>query len=220
MMLASVLCVDSVEAAKKVDSYFPDIRAYIASLEPPSYPGQIDQRLAATGKSIFEDMCSDCHGTYGDEESYPNKVVAVDEIGTDPWLAKSNSFYYGPSLDWFEKSFYGEISRLSPKNGYIAPPLDGIWASAPYFHNASVPTVAAVLDSSSRPAAWRRSEEYDHQNLGWRFEPASPHSEVAEDERRYIYDTSQKGYANTGHPFGDDLSPTERAAVIEYLKTL
>jgi mono/diheme cytochrome c family protein len=40
--------------------------------------------------------------------------------------------------------------------GYQAPPLYGIWASAPYFHNGSVPTVEQVLKSSDRPAVWRR----------------------------------------------------------------
>jgi len=32
--------------------------------------------------------------------------------------------------------------------GYQAPPLDGVWATAPYFHNGSVPTIADVLDSN------------------------------------------------------------------------
>jgi hypothetical protein len=40
--------------------------------------------------------------------------------------------------------------------GYQAPPLYGIWASAPYFHNGSVPTVEQVLKSADRPAMWMR----------------------------------------------------------------
>ncbi len=40
--------------------------------------------------------------------------------------------------------------------GYQAPPLYGVWATAPYFHNGSVPTLELVLDSSQRPAIWRR----------------------------------------------------------------
>jgi hypothetical protein len=39
-------------------------------------------------------------------------------------------------------------------------------------------------------------------------------------ERRQIYDTTLPGRGNAGHTFGDDLSEEERAAVIEYLKTL
>jgi hypothetical protein len=40
--------------------------------------------------------------------------------------------------------------------GYEAPPLYGAWASAPYFHNGSVPTIRDVLRPSERPALWRR----------------------------------------------------------------
>ncbi|HEY0974747.1 MAG TPA: hypothetical protein VGE57_09665, partial [Solimonas sp.] len=40
--------------------------------------------------------------------------------------------------------------------GYQAPPLYGVWATAPYFHNGSVPTLEQVLDSTQRPAIWRR----------------------------------------------------------------
>lgn len=40
--------------------------------------------------------------------------------------------------------------------GYHTPPLHGVWASAPYFHNGSVPDVWGVLDPDSRPKAWRR----------------------------------------------------------------
>ena len=66
--------------------------------------------------------------------------------------------------------------------GYQAPPLYGVWATAPYFHNGSVPTIEQVLDSEQRPAIWQRRlrEEgpvkgfdlrmetaYDRQRLGW-----------------------------------------------------
>lgn len=40
--------------------------------------------------------------------------------------------------------------------GYQAPPLHGVWATAPYFHNGSVPTLEAVLDSTQRPRIWQR----------------------------------------------------------------
>ncbi|MEQ1439123.1 hypothetical protein AAG565_07150 [Fontimonas sp. SYSU GA230001] len=67
--------------------------------------------------------------------------------------------------------------------GYQAPPLYGVWATAPYFHNGSVPTVEAVLDSSKRVPIWRRklqtagpvtgfdqrlSVAYDFDALGWK----------------------------------------------------
>jgi mono/diheme cytochrome c family protein len=68
--------------------------------------------------------------------------------------------------------------------GYLAPPLHGVWASAPYFHNGTVPTVEAVLDSSKRPDYWRRKvkaeggisgfdtslDAYDFEHMGWKHD--------------------------------------------------
>jgi endo-cleaving rubber dioxygenase len=45
--------------------------------------------------------------------------------------------------------------------GYQAPPLYGVWATAPYFHNGSVPTLEQVLNSSLRPAIWQRQLQED-----------------------------------------------------------
>lgn len=42
--------------------------------------------------------------------------------------------------------------------GYLAPPLYGVWASSPYFHNGSVPTLRQVLRSNERPAIWKRMD--------------------------------------------------------------
>ena len=38
--------------------------------------------------------------------------------------------------------------------------------------------------------------------------------------QRHVVDTTLEGYSNAGHTFGDHLAVDERAAVIEYLKTL
>ena len=73
--------------------------------------------------------------------------------------------------------------------GYVTPPLHGVWASAPYFHNGSVPDIWGVLDPESRPDIWRRQRTvtdvhfnqfetringanagYDWQKLGWKYD--------------------------------------------------
>ena len=100
---------------------------------------------------------------------------------------------------------------------YIAPPLDGVWATAPYFHNGSVPKLSMVIDSSTRPTYWRRpfdSRAYDLKDPGWRH--TTPDGPVDTN----TYDTTQRGYGNQGHTFGDDLTDEERRALLEYLKTL
>ena len=132
-----------------------------------------------------------------------------------------------PFVAWFKDSFFGEMARLDPQQGYVAPPLDGIWATAPYLHNGSIPTIAALLDSSIRPTYWTRSFEstraaYDDKALGWKFVNLGhgKDGEKTASRKASIYDTTKLGYSNAGHTFGDALGADDRAAVIEYLKTL
>ncbi len=74
--------------------------------------------------------------------------------------------------------------------GYVTPPLHGVWASAPYFHNGSVPNVWSVLKPEDRPQVWRRQSTitpdmlvnafeheltgtngaYDFEKLGWKHD--------------------------------------------------
>ncbi len=226
MMLASTLCTDSVEEARAIDAYAPDIRAYIASLEAPKYPFEIDQKVAGRGRAVFEKHCSACHGTYVASPSYPNLVVALEVIGTDPALAvTATSGSEDRFFRWIQQSFYGENARLAPASGYVAPPLDGVWATAPYLHNGSVPTIEALLDSSRRPTYWLRSfnsRDYDTRALGWKYKdlPYGKQGVTDAQQRRRIYDTTLHGYSNRGHTFGDDLTKEERSALLEYLKTL
>ncbi|MDR3417900.1 MAG: hypothetical protein P4L83_17135 [Nevskia sp.] len=71
--------------------------------------------------------------------------------------------------------------------GYTAPPLHGVWAAAPYFHNGSVPNVWQVLKPSDRQPMWARQSvpagtsgnkiggfdpsmaAYDTTKLGWKY---------------------------------------------------
>jgi len=227
MMTASTLCVDTVAEAEAIDAYFPDVRAFLMSLEPPAFPMPTDPVVAERGRMVFTANCSRCHGTYGAGRTYPNFLVSTDEVGTDALLAVGSSVYAARFVDWFNRSWYGGNARLEPKQGYIAPPLDGIWATAPYLHNGSVPTLAALLESSTRPAYWRRTygtamSDYDSAAVGWKHTVVD-HGHADEPNaslRRTLYDTTLLGYGNAGHTFGDPLTSEERLAVIEYLKTL
>jgi hypothetical protein len=107
----------------------------------------------------------------------------------------------------------------------MAPPLDGIWATAPYLHNGSVPTIELVLNSKARPAVWKRVDldnaNYDENALGWPWiEPPYSQAEAPAAEQKLIYDTSYWSQSNVGHAFGDQLTDGERRSVLEYLKTL
>ena len=225
MMTSSTLCVDDVEEAAAIDDEFGHVRAFIRSIEPPAWPWDLDVPLAEEGQSVFETHCATCHGTYGEASTYPNLLIPAVEVGTDPSLALGASQFGARFIEWFEASFYGETADLLPHAGYVAPPLDGIWATAPFLHNGSVPTLAALLDSSTRPTYWRRSfdsNDYDVEGVGWNYMILAygKEGEVNETLRKQLYDTTRFGYDNGGHLYGDALSPSDRYALIEYLKSL
>lgn len=105
---------------------------------------------------------------------------------------------------------------------YKARPLDGIWATPPYLHNGSVPSLYALLSPvAERPRVFYLGDrEYDPVDVGYRTEkfPGG-----------FKLDTSIRGNSNSGHEFnngsgkgiiGPLLTPDERRALIEYLKTL
>lgn len=228
MMSASALCTDTVEEAAAIDALFPNVRSYILSLEAPAWPYAVDAERAAAGKAVFEATCSTCHGTYDADpanETFPNLVVAASEVGTDPSLIEMASQFADPLVNWFNASFYGQAGRFAPAKGFMAPPLDGIWATAPFLHNGSVPTLAGLLDSRTRPRYWTRTfdpNDYDPAAVGWVFtELDHGQAEAASaSEATKIYDTTNIGYSNAGHTYGDALTTEERAALLEYLKTL
>ena len=219
LMLSNILTVKDSSEAREVNSHFGDVLAYIKSITPPKYPKTIDASLADEGKTVFVNNCSKCHGTYGDKGSYPNLLIPESIIKTDSLLYSSNQ--QNPQfIDWFNKSWFAQgenPARLEPFDGYIAPPLDGVWITAPYLHNGSVPTLHALLNSKERPVYWKRNfkkPQYDYDKVGWVYE------RVDNPKRRIVYNTTLPGYSNRGHTFGDKLTEPERQAVIEYLKTL
>jgi Cytochrome c len=219
LMGAILLTVNDTAHADKVNEYMDDVLAYIKNLEPPKYPYPVDSAKAKEGKLIYEMRCSKCHGFYGDYSSYPNYLIPQHVIGTDSLLNKSN-YQYSDMVEWFNTSWFSKgenPAKLVPYNGYIAPPLDGVWITAPYLHNGSVPTIEALLNSKLRPVYWSRNfskTEYDYENLGWKYKTEEKAG------NRNIYNTTLPGYGNYGHTYGDRLSDTERSALIEYLKTL
>jgi mono/diheme cytochrome c family protein len=217
---------------EREEATFRDIQAYLLSMQPPRYPLPVDDKLAAKGKQLFTATCSRCHGTYGEKWTYPNRVVPLETIGTDrkryDGLSEKLAKHYNKS--WFAQEKKGWLANEYQgifTGGYQAPPLDGIWASAPYFHNGSAPTVYHVLNSKERPKIYTRSfrtdaDAYDSVKLGWKVKVLDRGADpkLPPIEQRKVYDTTQPGRGNGGHTFGDHLKHEERMAVIEYLKTL
>jgi hypothetical protein len=217
---------------EKDEATFRDIQAYILSLEAPKYPYPINRELACTGETLFKQNCAKCHGTYGATWTYPSKIIPIDEIGTDRRRFDGVSKEFGElyNRSWFAQEKSGWLGHEYPTRatqGYLAPPLDGVWATAPYFHNGSAPTLYHVLNSKARPRIFTRTfrtdaEAYDAVNVGWKVEVLERGStgSMSPYRQRFIYDTTQPGRGNGGHSYGDAFTDTQRRAVIEYLKTL
>lgn len=204
---------------------FRDVLAYIESLEPPMYPWPIDDSLAAKGKIAFEANCASCHGTYGEQESYPEKIIPIEELGTDPVRLQALSVAHRSHLQTTWLTDYGRDETLTDPGGYVAPPLDGVWASAPYFHNGSAPTLWHVLRPHARPKLWQRDRSgdgYDHARIGLAVEELIrlPRNLVDLSTQREIFNTSVYGKSAAGHDYPDALTEDEKYAVLEYLKTL
>lgn len=215
---ASVLGIPDSAAARAAVVHFNDVVAWLHTLEAPKYKQPVNQNLVAEGEVLFNEHCSKCHGTYGAEETYPNKLVSLNVVKTDPLYA-AYAMQSG-IVEWYNSSWFAQSeprSWFAPDTGYVAPPLDGIWITAPYLHNGSVPTLEDLLNSPQRPVYWSRSgksNDYDYEKVGWRYDrPEKPKGD-------WTFDTTLPGYGNQGHYFGDKLSADERKAVIEYLKTL
>lgn len=106
---------------------------------------------------------------------------------------------------------------------YKARPLAGVWATPPFLHNGSVPSVYQLLSPQDerQRTFYRGSLEYDPANLGYH---------TARFDGAFLYDTAITGNHNSGHEFRDGprgrgvigryLAPEERRALIEYLKVL
>ena len=214
------------EQFKEWEADFRDVYAYIESLEAPKYPHKIDRDLAAQGEKLFVKQCAECHGTYSDDpakETYPNRRVPIDELGTDrvrlDALSPTARERYGES--WF--AFFGKHEVDTDPGGYVAPPLDGVWASAPYFHNGSVPTLWHVLHPDQRPKIWKRTDDgYDRTRVGLEIETFDKLPKEVNSARaaRWYFDTRGFGKSASGHTLPDELNEDEKHAVLEYLKTL
>ena len=109
--------------------------------------------------------------------------------------------------------------RWLTTGGYVARPLSGTWATAPYLHNGSVPTLADLLEPASRrpivfPVGHR---EYDPARIGYvsKFEDV-PQGQIAS---WFVFDTRIAGNSNSGHEFGTTLTADQKSALLLYLKS-
>ncbi|MGD9657685.1 MAG: di-heme-cytochrome C peroxidase [Methylocystis sp.] len=98
---------------------------------------------------------------------------------------------------------------------YEARVLEGVWAAAPYLHNASVPSLVELLKPpQARANDFKVGPAYDISTVGLAAEqPASAFLMKTDCNRG-------SGVSHCGHDYGTSLSDAEKRALLEYLKTL
>ena len=167
LMQFMLLPVNDRQTVESWEPDFQDILAWIESVPSPKWPWDVNRELARQGEQVFHQNCAKCHGTYGEKPTYPERTVPIADIGTDPvrLRALTKAHLHWVKTGWMSR--YGKDRVNDSPAGYVAPPLDGIWASAPYLHNGSVPTLWHVLHPEKRPAVWKRTENgYDRNARG------------------------------------------------------
>lgn len=202
------------------------IEHWLDTLKAPAYPYPIKQELAANGRAVYQrEGCGECHDFGGKKVG---KVTPIGEIGTD--RSRLDSYTYELAVNQ-SMLYAGEPYRFNHFRktfGYANAPLDGIWLRAPYLHNGSVPTLRDLLTPpAQRPKSFFRGYDvYDQRNVG--FVSTVGDETVKPGVRRYFqfnkFDPKDgrpiPGNDNSGHSYGTNLSPADKEALLEYLKTL
>ena len=199
---------------------------------------RIDVAAARRGQTTFIAKCARCHGTYEKAWDLPTATAlsAVDPFRTTAVLYSPQTRVVDVGTDAGRRNGMASLERglnplaISRKNGilirvsggYVPPPLVGIWARWPYFHNNSVPTLCAVLlPAKERPVRFYSGDaldpnaDFDDSCNGYPTGSATPKSWKTAD---HLYDTRREGLSNSGHETG--VTAADRRDLIQFLKTL
>jgi hypothetical protein len=197
--------------------------AFLGALDPPPAPPQ-DAALVARGRETFTAArCASCHfvdavanngvTTFakdgvermpGDDDAFPRGSIAVDvahfalqDESVAPKRDEAKQEDDGGDIDFFALVYF-IVSRgfhEEATDGYRVADLHALWATPPYLHNGSVPTLADLLQpAAERPTSVQRGD--------------------------LVLESSAPGRGNGGHEFGIDLPQDDKDALIAFLLSL
>ena len=231
-----------------------DLTAGVFGNQAPEYldflpESTLDLSMAKRGQVHFLNNCTGCHGTYDKTWDRPeaanlplreqvktvdvhyHKQTPVMDVGTDPnrHLGMEHLLKEFEHIRGYLKSFGIEYEQTK---GYVPPPLVGIWARWPYFHNNAAPSLCAVLTrTADRPKKYiagpavNPATDYDSDCGGYPVVAKAPEEWKQNDE--YWFDTTREGMKNMGHDEGifldngrELLTPVQKRELVEFLKTL
>ncbi|MGE0790682.1 MAG: hypothetical protein AB7S26_33720 [Sandaracinaceae bacterium] len=184
---------------------------FITALETPR-PLSVDTAMVARGAEVFDEArCSACHHPDdqhteqiiewvdagpellpGDDPDHPHGTIATDG---QRLLMTMFSGGVDTGREDFAIFIVRHGLRIGTSDGYIPRDIHAAFASAPYLHNGSVPTLEdLLLPADQRPTTF----ELDGVTV----------------------DTATSGMSNQGHEFGTTLSDPDKTALVAYLESL
>lgn len=229
-----------------------ELTAAVFATRPPRWheifpERKIDLLSAKRGQKIFRQSCQKCHGRYRKAWELPGSAelsltdktetiaisyheqTPIKDVGTDSSRYQGMR-YFARDLNRLAISKWMK-ARIVPTNGYVPPPLEGIWARYPYLHNNSIPSLCALMSApKNRPKVFyqgpskNKKTDYDFDCIGYPVGNHVPHSWRTEEQK---FDTRRQGLSNKGHykMFLDEdgkekFNSRDKRDLIEFLKTL
>lgn len=208
----------------------------------------IDIEKAKRGEVIFNNSCKKCHGRYEKAWSLSNaeflsskellktstvfyhEKTIIKNVGTDPnrWMAMGE---FSDALNNLAISKWMN-TVIVPQEGYVPPPLVGIFARYPYFHNNSIPNLCELMKKPGNRTKFyiagpsnNATTDYDSECMGYPVGKRRPFS-WAKLKDSY-YDATKPGLGNGGHSRMfytkagvEKISKQGKAELMEFLKTL
>lgn len=215
-------------------------RLALATPPPVPLPDAATRARMARGRRHFERSCALCHGSYELDRvprsdgspglrarpvDYEESLIPAAELGVDQNFTRTDRPDFRRA---FLASGLGRAGLFKPRitKAFVPRPLLGLRLRAPYLHNGSIPNLAALLTPpSERPRRFvvGRAVPYDPRAVGLKLLPVEDVPDAEEARIRaglFVRDGERPGNQPSGHPFGTELSPTEKAELIEFLKRL
>jgi hypothetical protein len=212
-------------AARQVD---PGV--YTGSLLPPPTPLTAIGEVFAAPSDATDVLATSVVGSLLDEAFLPIPLTPAKLQESGVWRAFRkdlgdagdqfgnlilNPFALNVRIRGLLDNLFKKPASADAGAAYESRVLHGIWATAPYLHNGSVPNLwELLLPARERTTRFKvGSRLFDPVNVGFASDE-SPFSSGT-----FVADP-MNGNGNGGHEYGTGLRPDERWAIIEYLKTL
>lgn len=229
-----------------------ELTAAVFATEAPTWGdvfplGRIDLDAAKRGEQVFTQTCKECHGEYVKNWSLPeaserdkawqiktaevryHDQTPVKHVGTDLQRAQGMRHF----ADDLNKLAISKMMKtvVEPQDGYVPPPLVGIFMRYPYFHNNAIPNLCALFTPpKERPKTFYQGPaknmetDFDFDCVGYPVGNAIP-EHFKEDDA--FVDTTKPGQTNTGHykmwlneDGSEKFTKSDKRDLIEFLKTL